>query len=285
MVNCYKESVTGITSLEQVMKVMERVIAQLIRNKIRLDKMQFGFVLGRSIANAIVIARQLQEKYLAKNKPLYLACMDLEKAFNRLLCCEIWWALRKLGVDKWLVKVVQAMYRSSVRKVRINHEYCDEFSVHVGVLQNLVLSPFPFIIVLLAIIEEFMAGYPWDLSYADDVALIADFVTEREKKFQAWKQNLESKGIKVNLAKTKALVSKKSDRTLPISGHLPEVGRKSVNRNSIVYPVQTMDTQKVQWNNRNVNRGSFCMWKMHRSHEVYRYPRNPLSILSSVNLR
>ena len=35
--------------------------------------MQFGFMAGRSTTDAFFIVRQLQEKYLAKNKELWMA--------------------------------------------------------------------------------------------------------------------------------------------------------------------------------------------------------------------
>ena len=49
---------------------------------------------------------QLQEKYLAANKRLYIAFVDLEKAFDLVPRKVIWWALRKLGVDEWIVRLV-----------------------------------------------------------------------------------------------------------------------------------------------------------------------------------
>ena len=39
-----------------------------------------------------------------------MAIVDLEKAFARVPRELIWWALRKLKVDEWLVRVMQAMY-------------------------------------------------------------------------------------------------------------------------------------------------------------------------------
>ena len=44
--------------------------------------MQCGFMSGRGTTDAIFIVRQLQEKHLAANKPLYMAFVDLEKAFH-----------------------------------------------------------------------------------------------------------------------------------------------------------------------------------------------------------
>ena len=64
---------------------------------VSIDDSQFGFVPGRGTTDAIFVVRQLQEKYLTANKRLYMAFVDLEKAFDRVPWKVIWWALRKLG--------------------------------------------------------------------------------------------------------------------------------------------------------------------------------------------
>ena len=56
---------------------------------------QFGFVPERGTTEAIFVW-QLQEKYPAVNKQLYMAFLDLEKAFDLATQKVIWWALRKL---------------------------------------------------------------------------------------------------------------------------------------------------------------------------------------------
>ena len=79
--------------------------------------MQFGFMPGRGTTSAIFILRQLQEKHLAKNKKLYFAFVDLEKAFDRVPRKVIWWAMRKLGIEEWIVRFVQAMYNNTRSRV------------------------------------------------------------------------------------------------------------------------------------------------------------------------
>ena len=54
----------------------------LIRQLVSTDDSQFGFIPGRGTTNAIFVVRELQEKYLAANKRLYMISVDLEKAFD-----------------------------------------------------------------------------------------------------------------------------------------------------------------------------------------------------------
>ena len=102
------------------MKVLERVIEGRVRKIVKIDDMQFGFMEGRSTTDAIFIVRQLQEKYLARNKELWMAFVDLEKAFDRVPREVVWWALRYLGVDEWIVSVIRSMYEDLTTKVKLN---------------------------------------------------------------------------------------------------------------------------------------------------------------------
>ena len=91
---------------EQVMKVMERIMDGFFKQVVSIDASQFGFVPGRGTTDAIFVVRQLQEMYLAANKKLYMTFVDKEKAFDRVPRKVIWWALRKLGVDEWIMRLV-----------------------------------------------------------------------------------------------------------------------------------------------------------------------------------
>ena len=114
------------------------------------------------------LSLNLQEKHLAANKLLYVAFVDLEKAFDQVLLDVIWWVMQKLGINVWLVCLVQSMYKDVRSRVRVGSGYSEEFDVKVGVHQGSVLSPVLFIIVLEALSREFRTGCPWELLYADD---------------------------------------------------------------------------------------------------------------------
>ena len=49
-----------------------------------IDEMQLGFMPGRGTIHFTFSLRQLQVKYQSKNRHLYLAFIDLEKAFDHV---------------------------------------------------------------------------------------------------------------------------------------------------------------------------------------------------------
>ena len=123
------------------MKLLETIVDGLIRRVVSIGDSQFGTVPGRGTTDAIFVVRQLQEKYLAVNKRLYMTFVDLEKAFDRVPQKVIWWALRKLGVEKWIVPLVQGIYAHAPSRVRVGKGFSQEFEVNVRVHQGSVLSP------------------------------------------------------------------------------------------------------------------------------------------------
>ena len=129
-----------IKLLEHAMKVLERLIEGRVRKIVKIDSKQFGFMAGRSTTDAIFMVRQLQEKYLAKNKELWIAFVDLEKAYDRVPREVVWRALRCLGVDELIVSVIRAMYEDATTRVKLNGRESNAFSVRVGVHQGSVLS-------------------------------------------------------------------------------------------------------------------------------------------------
>ena len=74
----------GLKLREHTLKVIGRIIEDLIPNIVKIDDMQFGFMPGRGTTDAIFIVRQIQEAYIRKNRNLYFAFVDLEKAFDRV---------------------------------------------------------------------------------------------------------------------------------------------------------------------------------------------------------
>ena len=64
----------------------------------------------------------------------------LEEAFDQVPRKVIWWALRKHGVEEWIVPLVQGMYTNARRRVYVGEEYGEEFEVKVSVHHGSVLN-------------------------------------------------------------------------------------------------------------------------------------------------
>ena len=54
-------------------------------------------------------------------------------------------------------------------------------------------------IYLHSISREFRVALPWELLYADDLAVIAETEEELIERLREWKENVESKGMRVSL--------------------------------------------------------------------------------------
>ena len=103
--------------------------------------------------------------------------------------------------------VIQGMYSNARSCVWVDGQYSEEFGVGVVVHEGSVLSPLHFILVLEALSHKFGIGVPWELLYADDRMLIANTHEEYISKLKVWKAVMESKGLCVNMKKTKFMVS------------------------------------------------------------------------------
>jgi len=58
-----------------------------------------------------------------------------------------------------------------------------------------------------AISREFKVALLWELLYADDLAVIAETEEELSKRLNEWKDNVESKCMRVNMNKTSVMIS------------------------------------------------------------------------------
>jgi len=96
------------------------------------------------------------------------------------------------------------MYTGAKTVVRTVCGNSKGFEVKVGMHQGSALSPLLFITVTEAISREFKIALPWELLYADHLA-----ETEEQliKRLNEWKDNVESKGMRVNMNKTKVIMS------------------------------------------------------------------------------
>ena len=77
--------------------------------------------------------------------------------------------------------------------------------------QGSVLSPLVFVIVVDVVMEGVRNGLMSEMLYVDNLVLTGETVEGLREKFWKWKEAFESKGLNVNLGKTKVVVSGAED--------------------------------------------------------------------------
>ena len=224
----------GLRLLEHGFKIYEKVLEEKLRKITHIGENQFGFRPAKSTIDAIFIVRQLQEKYMEKKKKLYHIFVDLEKAFDKIPRKAIVWALRRQLVPEILIRRVMMLYEDSRSKMRAAGEESESFPINVGVHQGSALSPLLFILIMEEATKECQDEALWHLLYADDLVLTAESKEEVERKFLEWKRPLETRGMKVNVGKTKLMVTGKKSEVIR-SGRYPcGVCGRGVGQNSIL---------------------------------------------------
>ena len=113
----------GVKLLEHAMKIVERVLEKRIRELVKADDMQFGFMPGKGTTDALFILRRMQEEFRGREKKLYMCFVDLEKAFDRVPRKVMKWALRKKSLPEVLVKAVMSMYEVQGRKSELDRVF------------------------------------------------------------------------------------------------------------------------------------------------------------------
>ena len=145
----------------------------------------------------------MHEKHLIRKKKIYFPFIHLKKAFDQVLRSVLWWAVRILGIDEWIVRLVKVMHDDANSTVRINSCFSERFEVTVGVQQGSALSLLLFTVMMEALPCDCHIGCPWELLYVDDLAIMSDNLEDLKIQLQAWRTSLETWGLRINVGKTK----------------------------------------------------------------------------------
>ena len=94
---------------------------------------QCGFRSGRSTFDMIFSVRQLQEKCREQQQPLYLACIDLTKAFEPISRTGLFKLLEKIWCPPKLLSITASFHVNMHGTVNFDGEISEPFKMDSGV--------------------------------------------------------------------------------------------------------------------------------------------------------
>ena len=144
----------GISLLDIAGKIIALIMLARLLDSVAplvLPETQCGFRKERSTSDMIFVARLLQEKCREQNKNLYIAFVDLAKAFDTVNREMLWTVLTKFGCPPKFMQIMKAFHDGMTARVSAGGTLSDPFEVTVGVKQGCVLAPVIFNIYMAAI--------------------------------------------------------------------------------------------------------------------------------------
>jgi hypothetical protein len=172
----------GIKLMGHTIKLWEMIIEHRLRGVTNVTENQFGFMLGRSTMEAIFLIRQLMERCREQKKDLHMVFIDLEKANDKVPRNVMWWVLQKHQVSTKYITLIKDMYDNIVTSVRTSDRDTNDVSINIGLHQGLVLSPYPFALVMDEVTRDIQDDIPWYMLFSDDVVLVDESKTGVDQK-------------------------------------------------------------------------------------------------------
>ena len=146
-------------------------------------------------------------------RPLWIAYVDLQAAFDSVDRTSLWLLLQSIGIPTKLIDMFRDLYTDTVSCVRLDGELSDWFLFGSGVRQGCTVAPSLFLLPVDWVLQRTSHGgflgatlgteIFTDLDYADDVALLAEMLEVLLLALDVLKNEARPLGLEVNWQKTK----------------------------------------------------------------------------------
>ncbi|GAB4821010.1 hypothetical protein N2152v2_008056 [Parachlorella kessleri] len=151
-----------IQIISMLRKVMALTLSKQLRalGEQRLLEYQCGFRPQRSCSDQMLILRRMSEMAVSKQQRLYLAFVDLLKAFDSVNRAALWVVLLQSGLPEDLVRVLADLHQDTTCRMRVHSSYSQPFRMEFGVQQGCPLAPFLFNVFMDWVVREALAACP-----------------------------------------------------------------------------------------------------------------------------
>ncbi len=159
---------------------------------------------------------QILEKTEEFQKPLCMAFIDYEKAFDSLKTSEMLKALRKQGIDEVYIELIENIYAKATATIKLQTN-SDIIPIEKGIRQGDSISPKLFT----ATLQEIFKSIKWqhegilirderltNLRFADDIIIFSESADELEEMLAKLNEESKKMGLRINKEKTKIMFNK-----------------------------------------------------------------------------
>jgi hypothetical protein len=95
-----------------------------------------GFRIERSTVDMLFVVKLLQQTCKEKNIPLYLAFLDITKAYDSVHRPTLWKILHAIGIPPLMLALFSQLYDNANCRVRFNGKYSKCFCLQQGLKQG-----------------------------------------------------------------------------------------------------------------------------------------------------
>lgn len=198
-----------ITISSVLIRAFHKVLASRLSQALVFDQRQRAFRPTDGCSDNTFLLDLVLRYHHNKHKHLYVASLDIAKAFDSVAHSAIRGVLGTMGLPCPMVEYITDMYSKSVTRLCCDHWTSKSIRPTCGVKQGDPMSP----IIFNMIIEQLLKRLPEDLverigetnlnaaAFADDLLLFASTPGGLQRLIDNWANYLSQSGLLVNTAK------------------------------------------------------------------------------------